>query len=58
MWPNPIHQDFDLNEFESTLSEAAFTNVTASLGIWFLKDFFYKFLCKFLVPPPYVVVQS
>lgn len=45
MWPNPIYQDFDLNEFESTLSEAAFTNVTTSLGIWFLKeDFFYKFL--------------
>lgn len=34
MWPKPT-QDFDFNEFQSTLHKLAFTKVTAFLDIFF-----------------------
>lgn len=39
MWPHPTPEDNDFNEFESSLSEVAFTKVIAFLGKWFLEDF-------------------
>lgn len=46
MWIQPTPQDFDFKEFESSLSEVAFTKITA---------FLYILLCNH--PPPPVGTQ-
>lgn len=43
MWIQPTPKDFDFKEFESSLSEVAFTKITA---------FLYILLCNHPPPPP------
>lgn len=45
MWIQPTPKDFDFKEFESSLSEVAFTKITA---------FLYILLCNHPPPPPLV----
>lgn len=40
-WPHPTPMDYDLNKFEYTLIEDAFTQVTVFRLIGFLRTFFF-----------------